>query len=118
VKIYIAGKWEELHLIDEYAKRLEAIGHTITLPWFRTHLGKVEFSIAAAEDVKGVGDADTCIFIFERMLPYKGAFVELGIAIALKKRIILVGSGGDGCIFTHLTSIERVPTFDACLEAL
>lgn len=118
MKIYIAGKWEEHHVIDEYATKLEARGHVITLAWFRLHLKDVKFSQAAAEDVKGVAESHACVFIFERVLPYKGAFAELGMAIAWDKRIIIVGDGGDSCVFTHLLEVERVSTFDECLEVL
>lgn len=118
MKIYIAGKWEEHALIGTYAQRLEAAGHTITLPWFRLHLVNVDLPKAAAEDVQGVADATTCIFIFERVLPYKGAMTELGLAIAQGKRIIIVGTGGDSCIFAHLRGIQRVSTFDEAMEIL
>ena len=116
--IYIAGKWEEHSIIAEYATKLEAKGHTITLPWYLIHLGNTPLAQAAEEDVLGVYRAETCIFIFERPLPYKGAFAELGMAIALKKRIILVGNGGDSCVFTHLQHLIRVNTFEQAMEVL
>lgn len=118
MKIYIAGKWEEHEIIAEYAARLEDRRHEITFAWFRLHLGGVPLSDAAAEDVEGVLQADTCVFVFERQLHYKGAFAELGLAIASNKRIILVGSGGDSCVFAHLSTVERVETFEECLEVL
>lgn len=116
MKIYIAGKWEEHKLIAEYAKELENRGHTITFPWFTKHLGETPLSVAATEDLQGVLDADVCIFVFERMLPYSGAMSELGVALGTGKEIYIIGDGGDRNVFTHHPRVKRAQSFIELLE--
>jgi hypothetical protein len=118
VRIYIAGKFEEHSTIAKYAERLCAAGHEITFPWFLRHLGTTPLDQAAQEDLAGVRAADPCIFIFERPLAYAGSFAELGMAIALDKRVILVGDEGDRCVFAHLPQVTHVANFDKCMELL
>ena len=113
MKIYLAGKWEEYEVITEYAEELEFLGHEITFAWFKCHVGpKIALTRAAMEDTQGVRMADCCIFIFEKDLPYRGAFSELGMAIALSKRIIVVGPGGDKNVFVSYPLVERVDTWE------
>ena len=119
MKIYIAGKFEEHVLIARYAEKLENRGHEITFPWFRRHVvGGISLQQSAEEDVYGVRDSDACVFVFERDLVYKGAYAELGMAVALEKRILVVGHAADSCIFMNLPQVERVETLDEVLEVL
>jgi Nucleoside 2-deoxyribosyltransferase len=116
MKIYIAGKWEEHDVINKYATLLEDEGHTISFPWFRLHLGDTPYPQAASEDIDGVASAHACIFIFERELPYSGAMVELGAALALHKQVIIVGAAAQRTIFTSHPLVTRVHSFDEALE--
>lgn len=112
MKIYLAGKWEERDILLCYAKLLELAGHTITWPWFTPHIEiGLSHSDIAERDTQGIRDADMCIFIFERDLPYNGAMTELGMAIALEKEIIVVGSGGGTNLFLKHPYVEHVDTF-------
>lgn len=109
MKIYLAGKWEEYETIREYAEELEYLNHEITCAWFKDHVGpKIALTRAAIEDTQGVRMADCCIFIFEKELNYRGSYSELGMAIALSKRIIVVGSGGNKNVFVNYPLVERV----------
>lgn len=119
-RIYIAGKWQEAELVRRYATELRILGYYITMPWFECHVGPGIENItwSAVEDERGVRQADTCIFIFERELAYSGAMSELGIALALGKRIIVVGSGGNKNIFTHHPLVEHVNTFEEAIACL
>lgn len=116
-RVYIAGKWEERAHIDEYAKKLEALGCEITHTWFRP--GSEEgwtFAQIALADMKAVQQADVCIFIFEKKLPYSGAVTELGLALAYRKRIYIVGDGASNNIFTNHPDVMHVTEFDSLLH--
>jgi nucleoside 2-deoxyribosyltransferase len=113
LKIYLAGKWEENKIISEYAAELRSLAHEITIPWFEWHVGpEISQKQGAMEDTQGVRMADCCIFIFEKDLNYRGAYTELGMAIALGKRIIVVGHAGDRNIFLHYPLVEQVETWE------
>lgn len=118
-RLYLAGKWEERALIDEHAKVLEALGYTITHTWFRpgSEEGWTLAQIAQA-DLEAVKQADVCIFFFANKLPYSGAVTELGIALALRKRIYMIGDGASNNIFTHHSDIIRADNFDQLLHGL
>ena len=108
IKIYIAGKWEERRRIARYARTLIQKGHTITWPWYSKEPKNASASSCALKDVEGVRKADTCIFVFDKPLPYKGAYSELGMALALRKRVLIVGKDGDSCVFVHYPTNEHV----------
>lgn len=118
-RIYLAGKWQEAELVRRYATELRILGYYITMPWFECHVGPHEdLPWSAVEDERGVRQADTCIFIFERELSYSGAMSELGMALALNKRVIVVGNGGHKNIFTHHPLVEHVNTFEEAIACL
>ena len=118
-KIYLAGKWEEYEKIHGYADDLRTRGFEITCPWFERHVGEnINLAEGALDDERGVVAADYCIFIFENNLPYSGAMTELGIAIALKKHIFIVGKGGDRNIFTHLPRLRKHSSFEEARKDL
>jgi len=118
VKIYIAGKWETHEHIKTYADKLRALGHTITFPWFERHLGDTPLPVAAMEDTRGVRESEVCIFVFQWVLPYSGAMSELGMAIALDKRVIIIGHGGDNNVFTNFPLVEHVESFEEACKCL
>jgi len=119
-RVYLAGKWQEAELVRKYAIELRILGYHITMPWFELHVAPAVEDIpwSAVEDERGVRDSDTCIFIFERELPYSGAMTELGIALALGKRIIIVGQGGTRNIFTHHPLVEHVDSWEQAIQCL
>ena len=119
-RVYLAGKWQEAELIRKYAIELRILGFDITMPWFELHVAPAveDKAWSAVEDERGVRQADTCVFIFERELPYAGAHSELGMAIALNKRVIIVGSTGASNIFTHHPLVEHVDTWEEAVQCL
>ena len=114
MKVYLAGKWQEAATIKQYADELRSLGHTITMPWFECHVAPAveELRQSAIEDFNGVCDADIAIFIFEKKLPYAGAYTELGIALASGCEVVIVGSGGNSNIFTSMPEVEKVDTWN------
>ena len=94
--IYVATKWEN----REYARRimnaLEERGHVITYDWTQQEQESTE---QAASDVWGVQLADVLLILANTDAAYKGTYVELGVALGLFKRVLLVGDGLDACLF-------------------
>jgi len=120
--IYLAGKWEEAHIIKQYADRLRAHGHAITTPWFESHTGpEIEIPALKEQAIADVDGVRRCLYfigIFEKYLPYSGAVTELGMAIAFGKVIYIIGHGIERNIFTHLPSVVHYDTFDKFMEEL
>lgn len=116
MKVYIATKFENRDEFEKMAFYLKSHGHTLTLDWTKHDSTKVPegkrqeyLKQCACECFIGVMMADVVVFIADKR-PMAGAFVELGLALGLFKRIIIVNSGkGEGrqeCIFYHLPPVE------------
>lgn len=105
MRIYVAGKWQDREDVRIWHNQLRARGHEITCDWTsheypgegQEHL-LTDYALA---DIKGVQDCDVLIALFEVEYAYRGAFVEIGAALALGKRILILGHAGDSCIFMN-----------------
>lgn len=113
--VYIASKLENAERVRALRDDLLRTGHVLTYDW--TVHGSVQtggpaaIARAAAAECEGVRDADVVIVL----LPGgKGTHVELGIAHALRKTILIVGDRrafpGDGreCAFYHGDNIAHL----------
>src|SRR4051812_27671723 len=104
MKLYVAAKWEDRPRARVIMDRLIAAGHTITYDWTRAE----QFSIAqACHDKQGVMDADALVFIAEHDYAFKGAYVELGMAVARGIPIYILGEAINACIFILLPEVHR-----------
>ena len=104
MKVYVAGKYENISTVRYVQTLLIEAGHEISHDW-TTQTG--DLSHQAAADIMGVQDGDAFVGIFLRKLTYRGALAELGGALALGKRVIIMGHGADRCIFTHHPAVQR-----------
>lgn len=117
MRVYLAGKWEEAAVIKQYADELRFLGHTITMPWFEDHVnGQEDLAQSAIEDEAGIVNAEMAIFIFEKSLPYAGAYTELGVAIALRRRIVIVGRAANRNIFVNHPCVEKVDSWTELIQ--
>lgn len=89
MKIFVSASWQDKEIAKELMDALEKHGHEITERWY-THLEKEKYKSFAEEDVEGVKKCDTYI-MYNGGVTTAGKYVEMGIAIAWKKRIITVG---------------------------
>ena len=102
MRIYVAAKWEDRPRARIIMDRLIAAGHEITYDWTRAE----QFSVVqASHDKQGVMTADALVFIAEKDLSYKGAYVEFGMAIAIGLPVYILGHHIDQCIFTKLPQV-------------
>ena len=106
LKIYVAGKYEEKERIREVMNILRGVGHTITVDWTEDAQNTRQQAI---KDLRGVADADIYVGVFEKDLPYKGALVELGAALALGKPVYILGDAVHvkNCIFLRHPAVRR-----------
>jgi nucleoside 2-deoxyribosyltransferase len=98
VRIYVAGKWSRRAEAAALARRLEKQGHEITHPWWEHEdplPGTIEeadrnrfYARCAADDLGAVQRADLVVLIHDPGC--RGAFVELGAALAYGKPIRIV----------------------------
>lgn len=124
MKVYCAAKFEEKTKVREVFKTLEAAGHTPTHDWTHEDLGDRTGQVAEAylaqcgiDDVLGVQRADAVILFHHPQL--YGGMVELGMAIALDKLVILVkGEGGRDTPFFHLPCIHHATSLQEALAIL
>ena len=138
MKIYVAGKWGDLHKIKQISNEMQALGLEITSTWYTRPRRMVDSRAAlgreAADDIAEVGQADAVLAILDdRFYAYRGTFAEIGCALGQRKRVVVVCPGSpDGhgvdldpdyshyCmtnVFFHHPAIEWVATVNeaACL---
>lgn len=126
MKFYVAGKWQDREYIKSIMEHLKKLGHEITCDWtthsFDSKTGvtgtKEDIENFALEDIQGVKEADICIFLFGQEYVYRGALVELGLAIAFNKEIFIIGNKQDDCIFANLSYIKKFKSFSNILKYL
>jgi nucleoside 2-deoxyribosyltransferase len=113
MKIYVAGKWDDKIFVKNVQKCLTERGHEITHDW--TTQAGVEDWICAEKDIDGVVQADIVVaLMMDPNYAYRGTFTEIGCALGLKKRIIIlcpdkVSAARTNCFFHH-KSIAHVST--------
>lgn len=101
MKIYIAGSFNIAPQIHEHAETLEEMGHIITGVWFQAHdpieklwdsnFGGRIAEVMALRDLDGIRRAEVVIIDATSPSLTGGYHSELGYALALDKRIILIG---------------------------
>ena len=132
MRIYVASgfvNWRNVRLLQQY---LEKCGATITADWTEgaeAHFDGVEetnesLSDVCEQDMRGVASCTAMVL----WLPgARGAHVELGVALALEKPVILIanaktleGGAGYSCPFYHHRLVKVVPpgSFDDVKDAL
>ena len=122
MKIYIAAPWQKRYRAQEIMRLLEAEGHTVTSTWLKqddalpsTTNDPVANDGYATLDLDDVAQADMLVALNPPDFEYAGTggrHVEFGYAIALKKRIVLIGQRSN--IFhwlQHVVVYEHVIDF-------
>jgi len=119
MKVYLAAMYSLMTSMQFYHDRLRNAGHEPTSRWVDGNEEDMSQAEAAAMDLIDVERADVLIlFTNQKGTMFKGGgrFVELGYAIAIDKRIIVVGDYEN--VFIHLPEITRVDTFTQALRLL
>ena len=119
MKIYAAGKWEDRARVSSIMRMLEGMGHEITCDWTDHKYEDEDYPQQyCADDVQGVKDADLYLGIFVADYHYRGALVEMGIALGADIPVWLLGDKADGCIFTNHPSVRKFQEWGELFDAL
>jgi len=120
MKLFVSGKWEDKLRVRKVHKELIELGHEITYDWTtgefidnREHLAGL-----ADNDITGVKECDKLVTLLFVDYPYKGVWVEFGIALALNKEIIVVGDYGKDCIFINHPNVTVLNNLKELYEYL
>jgi len=125
--VYVAGRTRDIDNVRLAQGICRDAGCTITFDWTGED-GEIRESWEDAPDRaqtlsererRAVADADLVVLVWavsENGGPV-GALLEVGMAMALKKRIIIVGPARES-VFWYLPEVARVENLDALKEAL
>lgn len=125
MKVYVAGKWASVSVINSVQEKLRLQGHTITHDWTSfTPEQELEYDTRRAIlDANGVKAADVVFAIMtDKQYAYQETFTEIGCALGLDKEIIIVCPDDDyycasNCFFRH-PFITHVKTVEEGLNGL
>lgn len=125
LNVYVAGKWEERVKVKEVMKHLESKGYYVTCDWtkhvaperwkkgqgcFNADWAAKGEKTYAMEDLQGVRDCDVLVAcMWNPSILYKGAWIEIGIALGLNKRVIIIGTDIT-TVFLGLPNVKVVET--------
>lgn len=119
--VYVASRLDNWPAVAEFQNQLTAAGHTITFDWTkipadpkRGLLESSELDELALKEVLAVENCDVLIALLPGRI---GTYVEIGIALAHNKPIILVGRRGD-CPFFWLLNVLSFMTTDCVIHYL
>ena len=110
-KVYVAGATKEVERVRTVQGYCRTAGHEITFDW----TDGLEAQTVAEADMfdehartlawrclDGVNDADVVVLCVPAWQPTRGAWVELGYAVAKKRGIVILGEASRVSVFTRL----------------
>ena len=118
MKIYVAGKTNDFERVRRIQRMCVRYGHTISYDWTKTvetvgEDGAVGQTLSpefkrecAMYDEHGVDNADLIIAVVDHP-NITGTLIEIGMAIALRKEIWLVGEPPRDSVFFYGDQIKR-----------
>jgi hypothetical protein len=128
MRIYLAAAYHHYPLMQEVAALLTQHGHTVMSRWIKGANAAHDGNLFAPEvlqrsqqwaqgDLEDVKAAEVLLYFSEPGTRQRGGkAVEFGVALALGKRLIVVG--GFEHLFHTLRAVEHVPTVTAAIALL
>ena len=131
MRFYLIGAYPRRHELRRYAADLLTMGHSITSDWLTGYeetgdnglqwqATEEQRMTAAVTDLAGLRSADTVIAFTEpegSIYTRGGRWVEFGIALGLRKRLLVVGPE-ESNVFLAIPWIAKYPTWAECLRML
>ena len=126
MKIYLAARYNRYQEMQSVAADLLAEGHTITSRWISgshgasdSDVGGLELTRFAEEDLEDLKTAHLVVSFTEEPKALTssrgGRHVELGFALALGKRVIIIGSREN--VFHYLPEVEHYDSYQGFLKS-
>ena len=116
MKFYIGSGMKNCNLVDYYAKKLKENGWEQTYDWVKNVSNDVsiEDMIKYAKlESKGIADSDIVIIL----LPAgRGAHIELGMALALNKKIFLCSNTKEEFNIENTVAFYELPNIIKLVE--
>ncbi len=118
MRAYCASKFENKLPIRDLQDKLRQRRHTITYDWSLHEDSEADLSTAAYKDLMGVINCNVFIMIWHPNI--KGANVELGCALGLRKHIIIIGCPvkDQPNVFFHHPDCVHFDTVENALEMI
>ncbi len=128
MRIYLASRYSRFRELQDYRTQLEAAGHMVTSRWINgghqiDDAGLVSRDVQsvrfAREDYEDILEADCVVSFTEPPRSSNsrgGRHVEHGIALALGKRVVIVGHREN--VFHCLPEVEFFTTWEEARTAI
>jgi len=122
MKLFVAGKIGDEEQAKAAMKLIREAGHEITFDWttiphLKPYEQNQEASMQAAiQEAKGVARADAVILLAHEN--GRGMYVELGMALANKKTVFVIGEEDTSTMFLFHPLVRRVKTVSEALSLL
>jgi len=124
--IYVAGKTDDWERVRRVQESLTELGHMVTYDWTVNVEDDVDTGLEANDrtrrewaddDQMGVKQADLVIFLVDSE-GLSGTLIELGMALAYEKAIIVVGEPERNSVFFSHANILKVAHEDDILSVV
>jgi hypothetical protein len=126
VKIFLSGRWSQREALREVRDALKPLGHEVTSRWIdkdsddkseRERLLQPVAEQNAIDNLEDIAKSD-CVVSFTQGKGGKkgGRHVEFGVAVALNKWCVLIGTPENA--FHWLPNIERYDSLEEWLDSL
>lgn len=119
MKFYVAGNYSKDKLRCRYIMEdIKRAGHFVTEDWTDPKYDHAPHDLCCRVDCEGIQNADALILyaVFERQ--YRGAFVEMGLALAWNKPVYIIGNAIDTCVFTAHPLVKKIHYISEAFRAV
>lgn len=127
MRVYLSARFERQEEMQRYSEQLRAEGIEVVSAWTEldspssdgfTGIAVERRALTAMMDVQQLVGANALVLFSDAANPDPrgGKHVETGIALALSKRILLVGSAEN--VFHNLPDVEHFPAWPECMARI
>ena len=115
MRIYVATKFTNMQRASVVMRELEKAGHTITHDWTVPEHNTRSRIQCATDDLEGVKSADAVVLL--RVDGMRGAWIEVGAALAQKKLVIVLDYDGEP-VFLELPQVYKAKSIEDVIREL
>jgi len=115
-RIYLASQYHRAKELQGYASKLKTLGHEVTSRWITGKWDNARESECAAVDVGDLARAQMLVLFScpkEEYTGGGGCHIEFGMALAVHKRVVVVGPRTS--VFHYLPVVKHYDLWTDCL---